>query len=37
MNYDYSEERNDELINYYHQIYVVSFGDDAEQLDIYWI
>ena len=29
----YSKERNEELINYYHQIYVDIFGDNAEQVE----
>ena len=33
MGYEYSEERNEELINYYYQIYVDIFGDDAEQVE----
>ena len=33
MGYEYSEERNEELINKYHQIYVDIFGDNAEQVE----
>ena len=33
MGYDFSEERNEELINYYHQIYVDIFGDDAKEVE----
>ena len=34
MGYEYREERNEELINYYHhQIYVDIFGDYAEQVE----
>ena len=32
MGYKYSEERNEELINKYHQIYVDIHGDNAEQV-----
>ena len=33
MGYEYNEKRNKESINYYHQIYVDIFGDDAEQVE----
>ena len=33
MGYGFSEERNEELINHYHQIYVDIFGDDAEKVE----
>ena len=32
IGYEYSEERNEKLINFYHQIYVDIFRDDADQV-----
>ena len=33
MGYEFNEERNEELINHYHQIYVDILGDDAEEVE----
>ena len=33
IGYEFSEKRNKELINYYHQIYVDIFGNDAEEVE----
>ena len=33
MGYEFNEERNEELINHYHQIYVDIFNDNAEEVE----
>ena len=35
MDFDFCEEQNEELIKYYHQIYVDIFGDNAEEVKLF--